>query len=677
MSRWLQRWPLVLVVLVSAWPGPVAAADLTLKRVVLSSGGVGYFEYEATIDGDAMLNLSVGLDQVDDVLKSLIVYDRSGTAGEITLPGREPLTQSFADLPFDRAALDSSAALLNALQGAEISVTGPKPVTGRLVHVSPETIREPDGTTRSRSRVSVLTDTGLQQFPLEDAGSIAFTDPALQAQVGEALRRIATYRDVGRRRLSLAIHGTGHRTVRVGYVVAMPVWKASYRLSLPADPHAATARLQGWAVLENFSGQDWDTIDLTLVSGNPVTFRQALYESYYVPRPVVPIEAGGRVLPPADAGELGPAAQSEPAPPPALRFGAAASAMPPAGGIPLPAPAPPPPPPPAATEAAEASEGATQISFSLPARVTVGVGQSLVLPLLDRDLPARRLDLFQPSVDAAHPLATVELTNASGTGLPAGVLTIYQEGAERGALYLGDARLGAVPAGDKRMLSFAVDTKVTVTQAQSETRRLVTATIARGLMRVDRSLRRTTTYRVKAAAVPPRLLIEHPRGYGWTLAAPDPHGVEETPSAYRLPVTFGPDGGAALAVAEERPLEETAGLTDLDDRQLGAFVSSAELDPKLRQALTDLAGRRAVVARKRADLDRLKGRRKELVDDEARYRANLAALPQDAALRKNELDKLAAAEAEIDALSTEIDKAAGALTAAETDLSEYIAGLQI
>src|SRR5438270_12060398 len=127
-------------VIVLALAGPAAAADLALKRVVLSTGGVGYFEYEAPVEGDAALTLDVPLDQVDDVLKSLVVYDSAGSAGEITLPGREPLIQSFADLPFDRTALQSEVDLLNALQGAEIRIGAPKSLNGRLVHVDQETV---------------------------------------------------------------------------------------------------------------------------------------------------------------------------------------------------------------------------------------------------------------------------------------------------------------------------------------------------------------------------------------------------------------------------------------------------------------------------------------------------------------------------------------------------------
>lgn len=148
MVRWWQAAVLLAVV------GPANAADLSLQRIMLSSGGVGYFEYEATVDGNATLSLDVPLDQVDDILKSLVVYDDGGTAGEVTLPGREPLTQTFVDLPFDRTALDSAPALLNALQGAEVRVTGAKPMNGRLLRVVDETSRGPDNFAIPRNRVT-------------------------------------------------------------------------------------------------------------------------------------------------------------------------------------------------------------------------------------------------------------------------------------------------------------------------------------------------------------------------------------------------------------------------------------------------------------------------------------------------------------------------------------------
>jgi len=169
----------------------------------LSSGGVGYFEYEAAVDGDETLSLEVPLDQIDDILKSLVVYDDRGTAGEVTLPGREPLTQSFVDLPFDRSALASAPALLNALQGSEIRVAGPKPMAGRLVRVVEETAHGADGLAITRDRVTLVTGSGIQQFILQDADSIEFADPELDKKVRTALSRLETYRSDGRRRLAI------------------------------------------------------------------------------------------------------------------------------------------------------------------------------------------------------------------------------------------------------------------------------------------------------------------------------------------------------------------------------------------------------------------------------------------------------------------------------------------
>lgn len=670
MFRWWLAAALCAVV------APANAVDLSLRRIMLSSGGVGYFEYEAIVDGDAKLSLDVPIDQVDDILKSLVVYDEGGTAGEVTLAGREPLTQSFVDLPFDRTALDSAPALLNALQGAELRVDGPKPMTGRLLRVVEEPSRGADGVTIPRDRVTLLTDAGIAQFVLQDAVSVAFVDPALQKKVAAALSRLAAHRSNGRRQLALETRGAGRRAVRVGYVVGVPLWKASYRLSLPADPMADHARLQGWAILENFSGQDWHDATLTLLSGNPVTFRQALFESYYVERPSVPVEVAGRILPSLDTGSI--------AEPPASRDAAA----------PLPAPlqkalpgrsateAMPAPPPPASghaqIEAAQAAESATQTAFTLPFKVSVAAGQSLAVPILDRELPAQRIDLYQPSADRRHPLAAAALVNDGQTGLPPGVLTLYEDSATGGATYLGDARLAGFPPGEKRLMSYAVDGKVTVDRSNDEQQAIVKAAIAQGVLRVTRLTRQITTYRLQTASPGEhRVLIEHPRLAGWSLTSPDPDHVELGPNAYRIPLTLTGSREGVLAVTMERPLDETIRLADLADARLGMLVSSNELEPSVKKALGELASRRQALGRRVAELDRLKEQRRQLVEDEKRMRDNLTAVGRDTTLYKQTLDKLGETEAMITTLSTAMGKTAAEIETAKEELERFVSALAL
>ncbi len=669
MVRWWQAAVLLAVV------GPANAADLSLQRIMLSSGGVGYFEYEATVDGNAALSLDVPLDQVDDILKSLVVYDDGGTAGEVTLPGREPLTQAFVDLPFDRAALDSAPALLNALQGSEVRVTGAKPMSGRLLRVVEETSRGADNLAIPRNRVTLLTDAGIEQFILEDANSLAFIDPELQKKVAAALSRLAAHRSDGRRRLTLESHGTGSRSIRVGYVIGVPLWKASYRLSLPGDSKADRARLQGWAILENFSGQAWHDVSLTLLSGNPVTFRQSLFESYYVARPSVPVEVAGRVLPKLDTGGIGGAlgARDAATPSPAPQQKSLAMARSTAEAAPAP---PPPASAPARIEAAQTAESETQTVFTLPYKVSVAAGQSLVLPILDRELPAQRLDLYQSSADQRHPLAAIALNNDGETGLPPGVLTLYEQGTAGGATYLGDARLAAFPPGERRMLSYAVDGKVTVDRSSEEQHAIVKAVISQGVMRLTRLARQITTYRLKAAGDGEhRLLIEHPRPAGWSLATPDPTHVELTADAYRIPATLTGSKQSNVAVTMERQLEETIRLLDLADDRLSVLVATNELEPSVKKALGELASRRQALGRHNTELDKLKEQRRQLVEDEKRLRDNLAAVGRDTALYKQTLDKLGETEASITTLSTAIEKTAGEIETAKEQLQAFVSAL--
>ena len=99
-----------------------ASADPVLHRVVLSSGGVGQFEFEADVTGEGTLRLDVPLDQVDDVLKSLVVEDAAGVVQSVRLPGQQPLSESFRTLPFKPDAFASPEALLASLVGEQVRI---------------------------------------------------------------------------------------------------------------------------------------------------------------------------------------------------------------------------------------------------------------------------------------------------------------------------------------------------------------------------------------------------------------------------------------------------------------------------------------------------------------------------------------------------------------------------
>lgn len=684
---------LLVAVAVVVAPALAAGQELELKRVMLSAGGVGYFEYEAEVDGDVVLPLSVRLDQVDDVLKSIAVYDDKGVAGSIRLPGRQPLQQIFRDLPFGPKALESPVELLNALPGAGIRATGARQVEGRLVRVVPEEVVLPDlGGTVTRHRVSVMSAEGMQTFLFEDADSVVFTDPELRAQIDEALAAVSAHRTRDRRTLRVVSDGEGTRTVRVGYVVAAPLWKATYRMT-GADGKVDKARLQGWAVLENMSGQDWDGVELTIVSGNPVTFRQALYSAYYVSRPEIPVEVLGRVLPRPDTGAL----EAKPAEAEydeqfrleqrAMEPGESAEGLMANGMADIarpmtkqmaPAAAPPSPPPGQARILAAASkEAATQVTFRVPYPVSVESGQSLLVPIIDREVPANRIALYQPSTHDRHPLASVRLVNDGETGLPPGVLTLYERGAG-GAAYVGDAQLSTLPAGDERLISFALDQKTLVDREVDSSQTIAKGRIVRGVLELTYRQERHTTYRIEAPAREAReVLIEHQRLPGWKIIEPAEAAVDLTEDTYRIRQRLEAGGKARIEVVLMRPHVQQIALIGQGRDFYLAYAGNAELDSELKKAFAEMARLRDVVDGYQRQLHDLESERQRIHEEQKRIRDNLARVPHNSDLQKRYLAKLNEQESALEVLLEEAETVRQALDEAERALGDYIRGLEL
>ena len=658
------------------FPTLALAQDLALKRVMLSSGGMGYFEYEANVEGDATLKLTVSLQQVDDVLKSLVVYDDKGGVGGLSLPGREPLAQAFKDLPFDQESLGSPSQLLATLKGAQVTVGGSRAIAGRIVSVQEETVAlGNDKGTTTRTRVTLFTGLGLQQFILEDAENLQFADAALRDKVAQALVAIQGNRAKDARTIDLSTRGTGKRTVRVAYIVEAPVWKASYRLTLGADPTAARSALQGWATIENMSGQDWKDVELTLVSGRPVAFRQALYNAYYVTRPEVPVEVAGRLMPGIDRGGV-EADQRNKGSAPAMPAPAPYRAQQERTMSPAAAP-PPPPPVAAAAEQIEASDAATQVIFKFPRAVSVENGRTLSIPIIDRQVPALRMALYQGDTAARNPLAAIRLTNDGESGLPPGIITLYERDRAGNVAYVGDARLSGFPVGETRLLAYALDEKITIERDVAQTDRLATGTISGGVLKLSRIVRQTTTYRVRGPAKEPRQLIVVQRQLpGWTLTKPDAKGIDISEGNYRIPFTLpGGDQTQTLEVVQEQTQQQELRLVDGAADQIRVYAQAREFDAKTREALAKVLQLQQSVAEAQRRGAQVDAERQAIVQEQARLRENLARVPANSDLQRRYLATLDKQESDLEALAKRKVDAEKAVETARDVLRTYVAQL--
>jgi hypothetical protein len=660
-----------------AFPSFAFAQDLALKRVMLSSGGLGYFEYEASVDGDATLKLTVSLGQVDDVLKSLVVYDDKGGVGGLSLPGREPLAQAFKDLPFDQNSLGSPAELLQTLKGAQVTVGGSRSIAGRIVSVEEDSIALPDNKGMvKRTRVTLYTDRGLQQFILEDAENLQFADAALRDKVGQALVAIQGNRAKDARTIDLTMRGQGKRTVRVAYIVEAPVWKASYRLTLGADPAAARSGLQGWAVVENLSGQDWKDVDLTLVSGRPVAFHQALYNAYYVTRPEVPVEVAGRLMPGIDRGgvtadqQRAKSSMPMPPPPPAPAPYRAQQER----SVGAPAMAPPPTELAAATEQIEASDAATQVIFKFPRAVSVENGRTLSIPIVDRQVPAQRLALYQADTAARNPLAAIRMTNDGESGLPPGIITLYERDKGGYVSYVGDARLSAFPVGETRLLAYALDEKIVIERDVAQTDRVASGTIANGALRLSRVVRQTTVYRVRGPAKEPRqLIVVQRRLPGWTLTKPETKDVELSEGNYRIPFQLpGGEQTQIFEVVQEQTQQQEIRLVESAAEQIRVYAQAREFDAKTREALTKVLQLQQAAAEAQRKVAQVDAERQAIVQEQARLRDNLSRVPANSDLQRRYLATLDKQETDLEALAKRRAEADKAVEAARDALRTYV-----
>lgn len=626
------------------------AADLVLKRAVLGTGGVGYFEYQAEVTGNETLTLRARLDQVDDILKSIIIIDPAGS-GSATLPGKAGADETFTSLPFSRADLDSMPALMTALKGAEIRLAGPRRIEGRIASVQAETVTAKDGSTTTRTRVSVFAGASIEQFILEEAQGLEFADARLGEQVTSALEALRSAQDRSGRDISIRLAEGGARTIRIGYVAEAPVWKAAYRLTLP-EAGKDKARLQGWVVLENMTGNPWKDVAVTLSSASPVTFRQALYDPYYVTRQTIAPPVSQMALPRSDQGQT-----------------AFAGMLANAGEVPVPAS-----PAPieqnfyraremaagSADMAVErgqdpgsvAEENVAGASFTLSVPVSVGSGESLTIPFVDQSVPSEAVAWYQGG--SRNPWQALTLKNDGGTSLPAGSATIY-EATAAGPLFSGEALFPLLPAGDSRLIGFGAEQKVLVDKEGGSASAVTRVKAIDGTLQIESKLRQTTVYRIKNGSTETRrMVVEQPRVQDWKLVEPKAEDARLAGQAYRMRFEVEAGKTREYRVVMERPMVETIAISDMTQERIAALVESSELDAETKARLQKIGEAARESEEASAELARLQEQRDIITTDQERVRENITAAPAGSDIARLYAQKMLDQETALDQLDKQI-----------------------
>ena len=285
-----------------------SAAKLPVRRVVLYKNGVGYFEHLGRVRGSQDVRVDFTSAQLNDVLKSLTVLDLSG--GRITgvdYNSEAPLARRLATLRLSLGERPTTAEFLGALRGARLEVRGGNGplLTGKLLSVERKTrTGAGPGWTVETDEISLITDSGeVRSVDLNASTSVKIAEKDLQLEVGRYLGLIASSRDQDVRRMTISTTGIGERNLYVSYISEVPIWKTTYRIVLPSKADKKPL-LQGWAIVDNTVGEDWDGVELSLVAGAPHSFIQQLSEPFYGRRPVVALPESVQLSPQTHAATL-------------------------------------------------------------------------------------------------------------------------------------------------------------------------------------------------------------------------------------------------------------------------------------------------------------------------------------------------------------------------------------
>lgn len=666
------------------------AVGLPISRVLLFSSGVGHFLREGSVTGDARIDLSFPVSDINDLIKSLVVRDLDdGHISAVSYDSSAPVERTLKSFAVNLTSNPTLESILNQARGERVEVVPAAGVaatlSGSIVGVEKQktTIGKDDHTVES-AVLNLWCADGVRSVKLSEVQRIKFLSSALESEFKKALDTLAKSHDTQKKAVAVRCVGEGKRRIQIGYVVENPVWKTSYRLVLGTKQGKKAPYLQGWAVVENSTDEDWRDVRMGLISGRPISFQMDLYQPLFMDRPTIQLEQFASLRPVAYSGSLddlqrqkdAAASNTQQSMPPgvgglggmgfgraeqkkeqaprkrdeALRLNEKADAdkevffmqqnlaqnMNLSQGV---------------TTAATAAKLGDYFQYAIDKPVTLPRQKSALLPIVGKDVEAKRVSIYNQQVQPKFPLLGLRFKNISGVHLMQGPITIFE-----GSSYAGDAIINDLQPNEERLVSYAVDLGTEVNPSTStDSGRYLSFKAVKGVLQATSKVKRTRIYRIKNRTEEERVvLVEQAIDKNFKLIGDKP--TETAADVYRFEVKVPATKTADLTVTEERDEMQRIEISSESDERLRFFASqplvSASLKKGLEQAMTL---RLALMASQReaADLSR---QLKVITDDQMRLRENIKATPNTAQVYKKYLKKLDDQEEQIEKLQQMLEK---------------------
>ncbi len=635
-------------------------ANIPLRRVVLFKHGLGYFERRGKVKGDDEFKISYDENEINDVLKSLSVIDYGGgIVPEVDYEAAQETSRLLEKVGVHVPVEDSLTSLLKQLMGAKISLTaGTEELTGRILGI--ETTKEKENNVeREKKSLVLLHEDTIKTVNLTEIKKLKTLDPEVKKDIEYFIDTVYDSRRKNKKTLNLKFRGQGEREVAICYTVEVPVWKTSYRLNYSEE----NLWIQGWALVDNMSDEDWVDVNLTLIAGLPISFRHDLYSARYMWRPEIKVKETAGVAPISLEEEMKLEAEREdfyekpkyakeeeiplmaPAPSPKIlargapmsgaydSFAAAATA--------------------AASVSTESAKAGEFFFYSISTPVTIRRNHSALVPFIYTEIEGKKILVYNENARVGNPVSCIELKNTSGLTLEEGPVTVYEENS-----YAGECMLPFMVDGDKRLLAYAVDQTVAVTkEVKTQYESVHEVRVIGPIVETYYYQVNETKYTLKNKGDEEKeIIIEHPKEFGFEPWKTEKF-EEETPNYYRWKIVLEPRKSREFTVKLRRLISSSLNVVGLSSALIEDYFDRGLITGEENSFLKRVAELQSKVNEIGTEMNDLEKEKQEIFRYQERLRENLKVLGntrQEAELKEKYISTLAAQEDRIQEIEAKL-----------------------
>lgn len=610
-----------------------------ITKVVLYKHGLGYFETLAKVKGNAVISLNFKLDAMKDLLKSFYAIDLgNGKITNISYDSKEPMSKQLEDILIRIPEDNALTGFLAGLKGCKIRLLfSPQgvEVTGTILGIEPIK-EEVEKNVVTKYKLVILEDDGvIRYYDTLEVRGFELLDEPLKKDLKRALEVYLKSKYVDRKAIKVYTDGKGEREIQMGYLIETPIWKTSYRLLFTPE---GKALLQGWAMIENTTTEDWSDVELSLVAGNPISFIMDLYTSYTPLRPEIPISSLLPAIPILSVENIArapaPLAESIELEKEEGGYGRSLKAV---------------------KKATVMKEEAKMIrdkslfteelikrveevakgmnvgdlfSYKIKDRVSINAKQSALVPIINSEVDASKILYYNEDLYAKYPMNSVYLKNTTPLTLDSGPITFFEAGTNLGEGVIKTT----MKQGMKNIISYAIETGVSIEKTTNNSSGAYhRITITNGILTANYYYLNNTTYKCKNETGKDLVLyIDHHKTQGFELIEPK-KAEEELPGIYRFKINLPKNETTILTISERTEygsyiyLENVEHSPEILD-QIKTFIKEPKLSEKSKKFLEELVEIIDRIAQLSRAYDSYDTEYKRLSEDQERYRKNINTL---------------------------------------------------